>query len=83
MYSVRYVVDSAVYIRLCSVHVTQIGVPSESMVSLSYRSLVNFVVEDNLIGFRGFLDNRNVVIDDRDEVIAFRSYFNETIFLSF
>lgn len=38
------------------------------MVSLSYRSLANYILEDNLIGLRGFLENRHVVIDDRDEV---------------
>nr|CAG4641467.1 EOG090X019S [Eurycercus lamellatus] len=41
--------------------------PSEPMVSLSYRPLANFIVEDNLVGLRGFLENRHVVIDDRDE----------------
>lgn len=46
----------------------QIGQPSESMVSLAYRSLANFVVEDNLIGLRAYLENRNVTIDERDEV---------------
>lgn len=38
------------------------------MVSLAYRSLANFVVEDNLIGLRAYLENRNVTIDERDEV---------------
>lgn len=38
------------------------------MVSLSYRSLANFIVDDNLLGLRGFLENRHVVVDDRDDV---------------
>lgn len=38
------------------------------MVSLSYRSLANYILEDNLIGFRGFLENRHVAVDDRDDV---------------
>lgn len=38
------------------------------MVSLSYRSFANFIVEDNLVGLRCFLENRHVVVDDRDEV---------------
>ena len=38
------------------------------MVSLSYRSFSNYIVEDNLVGLRGFLENRHVVVDDRDEV---------------
>jgi len=44
---------------------------TEPMVSLSYRSLANYILEDNLIGLRGFLENRHVVIDDRDEVCKF------------
>lgn len=36
--------------------------------SLSYRSLSNFILEDDLVGLRGFLDNRHVVVDDRDDV---------------
>lgn len=38
------------------------------MVSLSYRSFENFILDDNLVGLRGFLDNRHVVVDDRDDV---------------
>ena len=38
------------------------------MVSLSYRTLANFIFDDNLSGFRGLLENRHVVVDDRDEV---------------
>lgn len=38
------------------------------MVSLSYRTFANYIVEDNLIGLRVFLENRHVVVDDRNEV---------------
>lgn len=38
------------------------------MVSLSYKQLANFILEDNFASFRGFLENRHVVVDDRDEV---------------
>jgi|688.fasta_scaffold704351_2 hypothetical protein len=38
------------------------------MVSLSYRTFANYIVEDNLAGLRVFLENRHVVVDDRDEV---------------
>lgn len=38
------------------------------MVSLSYRTFANYIVEDNLVGLRVFLENRHVVVDDRDEV---------------
>lgn len=36
--------------------------------SLSYRTFANYIVEDNLIGLRVFLENRHVVVDDRNEV---------------
>jgi hypothetical protein len=41
------------------------------MVSLSYRTFANYIVEDNLVGLRVFLENRHVVVDDRDEVYPF------------
>ncbi|XP_025602086.2 kinase D-interacting substrate of 220 kDa B isoform X3 [Athalia rosae] len=40
---------------------------TDSMVSLCYRSLVNFVTDDNLIGLQNFLENKRVQVDDRDE----------------
>lgn len=43
---------------------------SESMVSLCFRSLVGFVNEDNLQGLQSFLENKQIVIDDKDEVSA-------------
>nr|CAD7439792.1 unnamed protein product [Timema bartmani] len=41
---------------------------SESMVSLCFRSLVNYITDDNLIGLQNFLENKRVQVDDRDEV---------------
>nr|CAD7612365.1 unnamed protein product [Timema genevievae] len=40
---------------------------SESMVSLCFRSLVNYITDDNLIGLQNFLENKRVQVDDRDE----------------
>ncbi|KAK6637747.1 hypothetical protein RUM44_008169 [Polyplax serrata] len=40
---------------------------SDSMVSLSYRPLANYISEENLVGLRNFLDNRKPQVDDRDE----------------
>ncbi|XP_066998257.1 kinase D-interacting substrate of 220 kDa B [Anabrus simplex] len=40
---------------------------SDSMVSLCYRSLVNYIIEDNLTGLQNFLENKRVQVDDRDE----------------
>ena len=36
--------------------------------SLSYRSLANFIGDDKLGGLREYLENRNANVDDRDEV---------------
>ncbi|XP_050529319.1 kinase D-interacting substrate of 220 kDa B-like [Daktulosphaira vitifoliae] len=41
--------------------------PSDSMVSLCYRALHNYISENNLEGLQGFLDNRRVLVDDRDD----------------
>lgn len=37
------------------------------MVSLSYKSLESYILEDNLSGLQSFLASRSVVIDDRDD----------------
>lgn len=41
---------------------------TESMVSLCFRSLTGFVLDDNLQGLQAFLENKQVQVDDRDEV---------------
>ncbi|XP_050438171.1 kinase D-interacting substrate of 220 kDa B isoform X2 [Adelges cooleyi] len=41
--------------------------PSDSMVSLCYRALHNYISENNLEGLQGFLENRRVLVDDRDD----------------
>lgn len=38
------------------------------MVSLTNRALVSFISDDNYSGLQHLLDNRRVVVDDRDEV---------------
>lgn len=43
---------------------------SESMVSLCFRSLTSFVLDDNLPGLQAFLENKQVQVDDKDEVCA-------------
>ncbi|XP_026807360.1 kinase D-interacting substrate of 220 kDa B-like isoform X5 [Rhopalosiphum maidis] len=40
---------------------------SDSMVSLCYRALHNYISENNLEGLQGFLENRRVLVDDRDD----------------
>ncbi|XP_014470021.1 PREDICTED: kinase D-interacting substrate of 220 kDa isoform X2 [Dinoponera quadriceps] len=40
---------------------------TDSMVSLSYRSLVSHITDDNLAELQNFLENKRVQIDDRDE----------------
>ncbi|KAJ1531607.1 hypothetical protein ONE63_000279 [Megalurothrips usitatus] len=40
---------------------------SESMVSFSHRTLVNYIRDDNLNALQGFLENKRAVVDDRDE----------------
>lgn len=42
------------------------------MVSLNYRSLANYIVEDNLVGLRGYLESNHPGIDDRDDVSSYR-----------
>jgi len=44
---------------------------TESMVSLCFRSLVNYITDDNLVGLQNFLENKRVQVDDRDEVRLF------------
>lgn len=48
------------------------------MVSLCYRALHNYISENNLEGLQGFLENRRVLVDDRDDV-----KYSVTIFLYF
>ncbi|XP_034241377.1 kinase D-interacting substrate of 220 kDa B isoform X3 [Thrips palmi] len=40
---------------------------SESMVSFSHRTLVNYIRDENLHALQGFLENKRAVVDDRDE----------------
>ncbi|XP_054258040.1 kinase D-interacting substrate of 220 kDa B isoform X3 [Macrosteles quadrilineatus] len=40
---------------------------SDSMVSLCYRTLLQYITDDNLPGLQNFLENKRVVVDDRDE----------------
>ncbi|XP_033187343.2 ankyrin repeat-rich membrane spanning isoform X1 [Bombus vancouverensis nearcticus] len=40
---------------------------TDSMVSLCYRSLASYITDDNLAGLQSFLENKRVLIDDRDE----------------
>ncbi|XP_052119643.1 kinase D-interacting substrate of 220 kDa B isoform X5 [Frankliniella occidentalis] len=40
---------------------------SESMVSFSHRTLVNYIRDDNINALQGFLENKRAVVDDRDE----------------
>ncbi|KAK9732317.1 Ankyrin repeats (3 copies) [Popillia japonica] len=40
---------------------------SESMVSLCYRTLTDFINNDNYDGFKQFLESKQVQLDDRDE----------------
>lgn len=49
------------------------------MVSLCYRALHNYISENNLEGLQGFLENRRVLVDDRDDV----RYYVMNIFLYF
>lgn len=43
------------------------------MVSLCFRSLSGFVQDDNLQGLQAFLENKQVQVDDRDEVSSFKT----------
>ncbi|CAG9821942.1 unnamed protein product [Phaedon cochleariae] len=40
---------------------------SESMVSLCFKSLTNFINDDNIQGLQSFLENKQVQVDDKDE----------------
>jgi hypothetical protein len=44
---------------------------TESMVSLCFRTLVNYITDGNLVGLQNFLENKRVQVDDRDEVTFF------------
>ncbi|XP_071446780.1 kinase D-interacting substrate of 220 kDa B [Hetaerina americana] len=37
------------------------------MASITFRSIVGFIQEDNLQGLQNFLENKRVLVDDRDE----------------
>ncbi|XP_075221124.1 ankyrin repeat-rich membrane spanning isoform X1 [Lycorma delicatula] len=37
------------------------------MVSLCYRTLLNFISDDNLVALQSYLENKRVLVDDRDE----------------
>lgn len=41
---------------------------SDSMVSLCYQNLLHYVTEDNLPGLQNFLENKRILVDDKDEV---------------
>lgn len=41
---------------------------SDSMVSLCFRSLANYINDDNLSGLQSFLESKQVQVDDRDDV---------------
>ena len=53
---------------------------SDSMVSLSYRTLIGFISDDNLTALQNFLENKRVQVDDRDEVRTF--FFKQFFFLN-
>ena len=38
------------------------------MVSVSYKTLVNYIYDDNYDEFRACLNNKRIIIDDKDEV---------------
>ncbi|XP_025154108.1 kinase D-interacting substrate of 220 kDa B isoform X1 [Harpegnathos saltator] len=40
---------------------------TDSMVSLSYRSLASYITDDNLAELQNFLENKRAQVDDRDE----------------
>lgn len=52
------------------------------MVSLCYRALHNYISENNLEGLQGFLENRRVLVDDRDDVRYYLMIILVNIFLS-
>lgn len=39
------------------------------MVSVSYKTLVEYIQDDNFDDFCAFLNNKRVIIDDKDEVL--------------
>lgn len=40
---------------------------SDQMVSVSFKSLETFMLDQNLSGLQGYLSTRSVIIDDRDD----------------
>lgn len=38
------------------------------MASLCYRTLFTYITEDDLQGLRSYLENKRILVDDRDEV---------------
>ncbi|XP_035709866.1 kinase D-interacting substrate of 220 kDa B isoform X2 [Folsomia candida] len=55
------------YFRRASQLSAQGLILAESMVSLTNRALVSFIVEDNYSGLHHLLESRRVAVDDRDE----------------
>lgn len=45
------------------------------MVSLCYRTLTDFINNDNYDGFKQFLESKQVQLDDRDEVSSFSGVY--------
>lgn len=44
------------------------------MVSVTYKTLVNYIYDDNFDDFRAFLSSKRVLIDDKDEVMIVISH---------
>lgn len=55
------------FLRHGSVLSTKTLQRSDSMVSLCYRTLLSYITDDNLPGLQTFLENKRVIVDDRDE----------------
>ncbi|XP_014273864.1 kinase D-interacting substrate of 220 kDa isoform X5 [Halyomorpha halys] len=51
---------------------------SESMASLCYRNLFTYITEDDLQGLRSYLENKRVLVDDKDENGATALHFAAT-----
>ncbi|XP_065207464.1 kinase D-interacting substrate of 220 kDa B isoform X2 [Planococcus citri] len=62
-----YLVDDFKIIKYCKVNVLNNLIRSDSMVSVSYKTLVEYIHEDNYDDFCTFLNNKRVIVDDRDE----------------
>lgn len=61
-----YIVNSQE--SLTHFHLFQTLNRTDSMVSLCFRNLASYVNDDNLPGLQSFLENKEVQVDDRDEV---------------